>query len=111
MADRKAWEGHTPAPWVNGIHHAQEQGGRTYAYVFAGGVVPVACVLVAVEGYGRPEGAANAALIAAAPHLAARVEKLEAALLEIAEDTFDTSDGHVRVIHNIARAALEQSND
>lgn len=58
---------HTAAPWTANLHHTQERAGRTYGFIQADGVVPVAAVVLGVEGYSQDEGRANAKAIAATP--------------------------------------------
>lgn len=60
--------GHTATPWVAAAHFAERHGGRTYIPILRPGndPVPLAVVHRDVDGYGRNEGEANAALIVTA---------------------------------------------
>ncbi len=72
---------HTKAPWDNGLHHAVWNGGRRYAHIRShGNLVPIAAVVLGVEGYGHDEGEANARLIAAAPDMLAALKLAEGRL-------------------------------
>lgn len=65
-----ALQGPTPGPWLADFRNERREGGRFVTYVRGGNqLVPIAAVPTGVEGYGRDEGRANAALIAAAPLL------------------------------------------
>lgn len=62
---------HTPAPWRANLHHTQKQGGINHGFVFADSIVPLAAVVLGVEGMSEDEGRANAHLIAGAPDMLA----------------------------------------
>lgn len=91
--------GHTPGPWIADFHNEQRDGGRFITYVRGSNqLVPIAAVPTGVEGYGREEGRANAALIGAAPDLWLAVVELEARF------------GHVKCLPiDMARAALAKA--
>lgn len=84
---------HTPAPWKADLHHLQQNGARTYAFVFADGLVPICGVHVCVEGMPDEEGRANARLIAAAPDLLAALLHVRALIVEGAMTGFNCHDG------------------
>lgn len=82
---REAAEKATPGPWMANLHHTAVSAGRTYGFVFADGVVPVAAITIGVEGMPQDEGRANATLIALANpaailSLLARLDALEEGL-------------------------------
>lgn len=70
---------HTKGPWKANLHHTTTQAGRTYAMVMADGIVPVAAVVLGVEGCGEEEGRANAHLIEAAPDMQEALKALNLA--------------------------------
>ena len=53
----------TPTPWRANLHHTQTRGGRNYGFIIADSIVPIAAILLGVEGMPEDEGRANAALI------------------------------------------------
>lgn len=68
---------YTAGPWLADFHNEQRAGGRFITYVRGGNqLVPIAAVPTGVEGYGREEGRANAALIALAPELIEALEEM-----------------------------------
>lgn len=94
--------GATPGPWIADFHNEQRQGGRFVTYVRGGNqLVPIAAVPTGVEGYGREEGRANAALIAAAPDLRDALAGLLRAV-----DALMPMDGPLKLA---ARAALAKA--
>lgn len=65
---------HTAGPWTPDLHNLRTIGGRTYAFVHGGGIVPIAAIPLGVEGVSDAEGRANVRLIAAAPALLKSVD-------------------------------------
>lgn len=57
---------HTAGPCTVDFHHTKDYAGRTHAFVRAGSIVPLAAVVLGVEGCSQEEGRANAHLIAEA---------------------------------------------
>lgn len=86
--------------WAVDLHRTYVQGGRTYAYVFnLGELVPIAAVVIGVEGMPQDEGRARAHLIGAAPEMLAalvtskqRIEQLAAMLNAVRPDKVRASD-------------------
>lgn len=90
---------HTPGPWIPNLHHTKDYAGRTHAFIMAvGAIVPVAAVVLGVEGCSQDEGRANARLIAAAPEL-----------LAFAQYVADMDDGNPAPLFEKARAAIAKA--
>lgn len=64
----------TPGPWTAQLHFAKDYAGRSHAFITNGSIVPLAAVVLGVEGCSQDEGRANARLIAAAPDLLTALE-------------------------------------
>lgn len=109
-------EGHTAGPWFADFHNESREGGRTYVYIGAGGIVPICAVVSGAEGYGVGEGRANARLIAAAPETnrAAR-EALDLIIAHFGPADGDTankvawSDEDARMVAKQLEAALSKA--
>lgn len=93
---------HTAGPCTVDFHHTKDYAGRTHAFIRAGSIVPLAAVVLGVEGCSQEEGRANAHLIAEAftvahetgltpRQLAERCETLESAAKKIL--SYVTLDG------------------
>lgn len=68
---------HTPGPWRADLHHTKQRGGLNHGYIIADSIVPLAAVVLGVEGVSEDEGRANARLIAAAPSMLAALKRFE----------------------------------
>lgn len=101
---------HTPGPWTANLHHTRQDGGRTYGFIFADGVVPTAAVVLGVEGMPQDEGRANARLIAAAPDMLAALKLVDAFAKadEAAGDDALWTD-HFREMFEVVRAAIAKA--
>lgn len=76
----------TARPWTGDLHHTQMSSGRTYGFIRAGGVVPLAAITLGVEGMSEAEGRANLALIIAAVNAWDKRAELIAALRAICQE-------------------------
>lgn len=100
MTDPKAWKGHTPGPW--------KSVGWSPPGIFGPGDLADSRGIAHLDRRLPPsEATANGLLIAAAPDLAAEVERLRKALRQIAEESM-FSDTEAIVRH--ALAALKEDN-
>lgn len=104
MSDSK----HTPGPWTinsNHVEHVEGTPDETYTTTVA--IIP----LIAFEGRGRDEQAANAALIAAAPDMLAALVACAEMLSEIAGTDFTmwTQEGGTLATIHAARAAIAKA--
>ncbi len=94
----------TPGPWTVQLHFAKDYAGRSHATVTAGALVPLAAVVLGVEGCSQDEGRANARLIACSP-------ELYSALAEIL-DAWEAKSGMGTEMNRAvpgARAALDKA--
>lgn len=100
--------GHTLGPWRANLHPTQRQAGRTYGFIHAGAVVPIAAVTLGVAGMSQDEGRANARLIASAPELLAALERVEE-LTRAPVDLVAHPVTCMETIRALARAAIAKA--